>query len=201
MIEYNSLTEKQQKRYDRIVSIAEELMYKQGFYKLSLTELTKKLNVSRSTIYENFGSKEGLVEVIVKRYDQKIDVIIKEIVSDKKISSYDKFITIAEQLATSVEGKDSYRFLQDLKTHSPDLYAIYQKGRADREINCYKPLVDEGIKNGLFDKTLKPDFILQAYLKLAQMVCDTDIIEKSSITKSEAMVAIMKIFLNGAKKL
>ena len=54
MIDYNTLTEKQQKRYDRILLIAEDLMYQQGFYKLSLTDLTNKLRVIRSTIYDYF---------------------------------------------------------------------------------------------------------------------------------------------------
>lgn len=201
MIDYNTLTEKQQKRYDRILLIAEDLMYQQGFYKLSLTDLTNKLRVSRSTIYDYFGSKEGLIKVIVKRYDQAIDQAIQGISYDKTTSIYNRFLLVAKQLAKSVEGKDSFHFLSDLKTHSPDLYNLYQEGRKKREQFCYKPLVMEGIKKGLFDEKLKPDFILQTYLKLTQMVCDTDMIENSSINKTEAMEAIIKIFLNGAKKI
>jgi len=201
MIDYDLLTERQRKRYDRIVHTTEMLIYEQGFYKLSLTELTQKLNVSRSTIYENFGSKEGLIEAVVRRYDQRFDEALQKVLSNKKLSIRNKFIAVANQLTESIEGKNTYRFLTDLKTHLPDLYALYSEGRNRRVRYCYRPLVKEGFEKGIFDKSLKPDFILQTYLKLTQMICETDIIEKSSISKTEAMDTIIKIFLNGAKKI
>jgi AcrR family transcriptional regulator len=201
MIDLKNLTEKQLKRYERILNLAEELVYQNGFYKLSLTELTEHLKVSRSTIYDHFGSKEGLIEIIVDRYDKKLDEGLLEIVEAPWISTYDKFIKVAKQLAKSVEGRNSYRFLKDLQTHAPELYDTYLQGRKSRVEYCYKPLIKLGIKDQLFDPNLKPDFLLQTYLKLTQMVCDTDIVEKSSINKTEAMNTIIKIFLNGAKQL
>jgi len=91
--------------------------------------------------------------------------------------------------------------MNDLKIHTPHLNKKYEKGRKNRILKYYKPLIDQGIKEGFFDKKLKPDFLLQVYLKMGQMTGETDILEHSSVNKAEAMESLIKIFLNGAKKL
>ncbi len=201
MTTYDQLTPKQKTRYERILHLAENLVYQQGFYKLSLEELTKRLRVSRSTIYENFGSKEGLIEKIVERYDERLNSGLREIVNDDVMSTYDKFIAVSHQLAKSLEGKANYKFHHDLKIHAPHLYDKYVAGRERRVAYCYRPLVEQGVREGLFDKSLPTDFILQTYLKSSQIVCETNLLENSSVSKTEAMDIITRIFLNGAKNL
>ena len=74
MMEAQQLTQKQEIRLHRILASAEALMLSRGFYKLSLSDLTSELKISRSTIYEHFGAKEGLVEAVVDLYRKKITV-------------------------------------------------------------------------------------------------------------------------------
>lgn len=199
MIEYKQLSEKQQKRYDRIVTQTYDIVLSEGFYKLSLSELTDKLRVSRSTIYENFGSKEGLIEKIVERYDEQLNKGLMDIMHDKSLSSYERFMAISSQLAENSPSRNIYKFYNDLKIHLPELYNQYLQGRKKRIELVYLPLIQEGIKNKLFDKKIPKDFLLQSYLKSSQMVCETDMMENSKLSKMEAMNLMTKIFLNGAK--
>ena len=193
------MTEKQKKRYERILKHAYELVLNEGFYKISLTELTEKLRVSRSTIYENFGSKEGLIHKIVERYDLQLNKGLMDIMKDKKLSTYDRFLAISDQLADNSPNRNIYKFYNDLKIHLPELYEQYLVGRRKRIDNVYRPLIKEGIKKKLFDKNIPEDFLLQSYLKSSQMVCETDMMENSNLTKLEAMNLMTRIFLNGAK--
>lgn len=195
------LTDKQKARKDRILYNAELLFYKQGFYKLSITELTKLLHVSRSTIYENFGSKEGLVEAVVITFNDRLNTVLEDICKDKRLSTFNKFIKIANQQGQSIEGKECYKFMNDLKLHGPELYKFYTTERKTREKKYYKPLIKKGIREGLFDKKIDPDFLLQVYLNMGRMTGETDILEKSKLNKAEAMEALIKIFMNGSKKL
>lgn len=195
------MTEKQQKRYERMLKLTYEIVLDEGFYKLSLKDLTEKLRVSRSTIYENFGSKEGLIEKVVERFDEQLNQGLSEIMNDKTLSPYDRFLSIADQLAKNSPGRNSYKFYNDLKIHLPELYDKYLVGRAKRIENVYHPLIKEGIKKKLFDKNIPEDFLLQSYLKSSQMVCETDMMENSKLNKKEAMYLLTKIFLNGAKSI
>lgn len=198
MIDYNTLTEKQQKRYDRIIGIAEAMMYQQGFYKLSLTELTNKLAVSRSTIYEFFGSKEGLVEVIVNNISNNLNHSLSEIVKSKEISSSEKFIQLAQVQSQNLNA-NCYRLFNDLKIHMPHIFKQFEAGRKERESNGYKRLIEQGLKEGIFDQKYSKDFLVQLYLKMGQLTADTDILEYISLNKVEAMEAIIQVFLKGTK--
>ena len=195
------MTEKQLKRYKRMLHLTYDIVVNEGFYKLSLKDLTEKLRVSRSTIYENFGSKEGLIEKIVERHNELLDLGLEEVMNKENISTYDRFLSISKQLAENSPNRNSYKFYNDLKIHLPELYEKYLIGREKRIDRIYRPLIKEGIKNNLFDGSIPEDFLLQSYLKSSQVVCGTDMMEKSKLTKSEAMHVMTKIFLNGAKSI
>lgn len=199
MIDYKTLTEKQQKRYDRILLIAEDLMYQQGFYKLSLTDLTIKLKISRSTIYEYFDSKEGLAEKVIDRISERLNQTLDETVKNKTLGSYERFIQLAQAQSDNLNA-NCYHLLDDLKIHLPELYNKYEAGRINRKNNGYSKLIEQGIKEGLFDTKFDTDFLVQLYLKMGQLTGDTDILDHISMNKQEAMVAIIKVFLEGTKK-
>ncbi len=201
MINQKTLSEKQRKRYQRILEQSYDIVVNNGFYKLSLSDLTNQLRVSRSTIYENFGSKEGLIEKIAERYNEQLNHGLLEIMKEKKLSTFERFLAISDQLVVNSPSRNVYKFYNDLKIHLPELYEQYLVGRRDRIEQIYRPLIQEGIKAKLFDKSIPEDFLMQSYLKSSQMVCETDMLENSSLSKTEAMNLTVKIFLNGAKQL
>ncbi len=200
MIAYQSLTEKQQNRYDRILQMAEALIYENGFYNLSLTDLTQKLKVSRSTIYENFGSKEGLVEKVVENLTLKLNTGLDAVIQNTKLNTKQKFIQVARNQSESLDA-NCFKLLEELKIHSPKLYKEFEEGRKEREKNGYSLLIEQGINEGIFDKSLPKDFLLQLYLKMGQLLSDTNLMNHISFNKAEAMDTIIKVFLNGTNKI
>ncbi|MFK7757978.1 MAG: TetR/AcrR family transcriptional regulator [Flavobacteriales bacterium] len=199
MIDYTTLTGKQQKRYDRIVHTAEDMMYQQSFYKISLSELTNALSVSRSTIYEYFDSKEGLIETVVNTISDRLNNSLTEIVGDDDMNIHDKFIQLAKAQSLNLNA-NCYRLLNDLKTHMPHIYAKFHKGRNEREQNGYRKLIEQGIKEGVFASHYDKDFLVQLYLKMGQLTGDTDILDQIRMNKLETMETIINVFLKGTKK-
>ena len=61
------------KQYDRIELLdrAVELFRRQGFNGTTTAELVDELGVNRKSMYAEFGSKQGLFEAALERYDQK----------------------------------------------------------------------------------------------------------------------------------
>lgn len=199
MSDVEKLSKKQIRRYRRVLNLAEELVYENGFYKLSVADLTEKLRVSRSTIYDYFGSKEGLVEVIVDRLNDRLDNEMKLVLQKENLTVAEKFLAIAQQQGSVLKGKQEQKLLSELKAHLPELHQKLVKGRQKRKAVGYKPLILKGIEEGLFDPKLKQEFILELYLNMARLVSDTDILVKSGMQKAEANRLIIEIFLNGCK--
>ena len=63
----------ERKQYDRIELLdkAVELFRLQGFNGTSTAELVAELGVNRKSMYAEFGSKQGLFEAALERYDQR----------------------------------------------------------------------------------------------------------------------------------
>ena len=61
------------KQYDRteLLDRAVELFRNQGFHGTSTAELVAELGVNRKSMYAEFGSKQGLFEAALERYDEK----------------------------------------------------------------------------------------------------------------------------------
>ena len=61
------------KQYDRmeLLDRAVELFRLQGFNGTSTADLVDELGVNRKSMYAEFGSKQGLFEAALDRYDQK----------------------------------------------------------------------------------------------------------------------------------
>ena len=61
------------KQYDREVLLdrAVELFRRKGFHGTSTADLVSELGVNRKSMYAEFGSKQGLFEATLERYDEK----------------------------------------------------------------------------------------------------------------------------------
>ena len=61
------------KQYDRteLLDRAVELFRRQGFNGTSTAELVAELGVNRKSMYAEFGSKQGLFEAVLERYDHE----------------------------------------------------------------------------------------------------------------------------------
>lgn len=191
------LTDKQTQRKERILQAASDWFFAEGFYKVSLHDLVARLRISKSTIYEFFGSKEGLVEAAIDRLGAQLEARLDELVGARDKSVQQRILEIAEfqgEVAKNVGNK----FFTELKIHSPLLWDKYQERRNVRVEKYYAKLIDEGREQGIFDPALDKDFVLQLYLKMSEMVSYTDIMEHVPMTKPQTYKALIKVFLRGA---
>lgn len=186
-------------RRERILHTAEIIFFRDGFYKVTLEELVSTLRISKSTIYELFGSKEGLVECIVDRLNDKLEHRLRDICEDGDLDVEGKILRIAEYQGEIAKDLRN-RFMEDLKLHSPILWEKYAERRQFRIQTYYKDIIHEGIRNGLFREDLGEEFILQLYLKMSEIVSYSDIMDHLPMTKPQAYKAIIKVFVDGTRK-
>ncbi len=192
------LSEKQERRRERILDVAESHIYKNGFYKLSLDDLVQKLRISKSTIYENFGSKEGLVESVVERFEDKMESELESLVFNDDRSVAERLLSVA-QFQGRIVIELTNKFLNDLEIHTPHLWEMHLKRKAIRREGYYRKLIQEGFETGVFDKDLDQEFVLRLYMEMSGIVCTSDIIDHISMNRTEAYEQIISIFLMGTK--
>ncbi|MCG8525738.1 MAG: TetR/AcrR family transcriptional regulator [Opitutales bacterium] len=93
------------KAYDRdhILIIARELFWQKGYAGASLLDLTKEMEVSKSTFYNAFESKDELYKICLENYGREFvrEMIQKVAVKDWVLPSLRKYF---ENIATENEG-------------------------------------------------------------------------------------------------
>ena len=60
---------------ERILDAARSLFAEAGFHGVGLEEVARRADVSRKTVYYQFGSKRGLLEAVVTDVEQRADLV------------------------------------------------------------------------------------------------------------------------------
>ena len=55
----------------RVVAAAREMFTEDGFHQVSLDAVARRADVARGTVYHQFGSKVGLLEAVVRDFEQR----------------------------------------------------------------------------------------------------------------------------------
>lgn len=188
----------QDQRKQRIMKAAEQIFLKDGFHKSSLNELVAQLHISKSTIYEYFGSKNGLIAILAEQMSDQFDSRLQEISRDKSRKVEERMLEIAMFQGDIARGVQS-KFIGELKLYQPEVWERYLERRAYRIKNHYEVLIQEGVDSGLFNPAYSKEFLLQLYLKMSDLISNTDIMEHLSISRREAYELIFSVYLKGTK--
>lgn len=136
---------------NNIVEKATNLFIQNGLHSVSMDEVALYSGISKKTLYENFQSKELLVNTVVQQIILKISKFIRlcadispnAITEMENISSY--AIGLPEML-TPV-------FMRDLKKYYPEAYVQLRIFRN----NSIMPFIQTCLQRGMEEEVFRPD--------------------------------------------
>jgi AcrR family transcriptional regulator len=137
-----------EERKTEIMNAALELFMKQGFAETSVSRIVKKVGVAQGTFYNYFQSKKQiLLEIIDRRFIDKLIQAIKPIVDNPELGALEKLERIARtELEVSLEQ------LPDIqKIKNSDLFRRTFSQTVMRYVPLVAEVVQQGVDEGLFD--------------------------------------------------
>ena len=157
---------KERPKYRQIIDAAVEVIAQNGFHASQVSKIAKKANVADGTIYLYFKNKEDiLVSVFREKMGTFISKTTEAIKSDEKAT--DKLLTLIrmhyEQLS-----KNPYLAIVtqlELRQSKPEL-----RKEINEVFKSYLDIIDEIVKQGIEEKTIRHDINLQL---VRQMVFGT----------------------------
>jgi len=158
------------KKYSDLLSTGRELFWKHGFRRVSIAEICSKAGVSKMTFYKYFTGKTELAKAVFAAEVEKglqefrtvmqSDVPVKEKVSAMLLYKLERTRNVSRE------------FLQDFYLgQEPDLKQFVD----DTTQRAWFELLSEyryAQKNGIFRDDFKPEFLLLALTKLAELLDD-----------------------------
>lgn len=176
----------------RIIEGAIEETGEKGI-KFTMSDLARRLGVSKRTLYENFDSKEALIDAIVERFfyvmKEKEEIILK----DSNLNTLEKLKAIAMILPNDPKLMYISKFYE-MKQYYPK-----QWNKVGEWLNKWEPestLIEEGIRSGQLRK-VNPIVFRKIVIESMMSLVERSFLMKNDITLKEALHGMVDIMLHG----
>jgi len=187
----------------KIVLTALELFVRNGYHATSITDIMKRVGLTKGSFYAHFKSKGDMLLLMIERYRARyLDEVIRIAAEaegnaldklNRCISFHARFVSEHENLCVfltflTAELKADVDFEPMLKA----VYRDYQK--------FVSGIIRQGINQGLVDNTTDPDLAALTFMALHDGVLHQWILNKSLIDGKEYVKTFRKLFMSGLKK-
>ena len=136
---------------NNIVEKATTLFIQNGLHPVSMDDIASWSGISKKTLYENFQSKEMLVNTIVQQIISKVSKYIR-VCTDispnaiKEMANFSSYILDLTEILTPA-------FIRDLKKYYPETHLQLRLFR----INSITPFIQRCLQRGIEEEVFRPD--------------------------------------------
>jgi len=178
----------------KVLSYAQERFFKEGFYKITMDEISKELSMSKSTLYKHFPSKMEVLEeaifLLVSSVKGRISAAIAS--SDNAV---DKFVTVIRVLTATIT-KFSDKFMSDLQHHAPHIWLRVDETRKKLLYENISKIIIQGQKEKLIHE-YPPELIITLITGGIRGVVNPQFLIATRFSYDDAIHYAFKILLNG----
>jgi len=179
---------------EKILRYAQEKFHKEGFYKTSMDEIAKDLQISKKTIYKYYPSKEKLVEHVVTDGltcdSTDIDAIVN---SDENVVI--KFVKITNLNCQRI-GRFSEKYFRDLQVHTPHVWQLVDEFRIKKIRQTLVKLIEQGKEDKLVEN-YPVEIIITAMVATIRTVMTAEFTSTTNLTLQEAFRHTIDMLMNG----
>ena len=166
----------------------------EGFYKTTMDEIARDLQMSKKTIYKHFDSKEELLENVCGMRMNLMEEFLDE-VAESNDDAITKFLKIIHK-QKSMSMNCSPVWFRDLEIHAPHLSKEFAKVRQEKVTMIMSKLLEQGKKEKVVEH-VPVDIIITALNGAIEAVTHADFVLNSKYSFHEAMRITAEIFFNG----
>ncbi len=162
----------------------------EGFSSISINEIAADLNVSKKTIYKEFGSKHKLIETTIMGMLNEAYYNVLYIVSNES-PFVEKFYTIFDTVKENLKAFDDISLAELKRTHTK-IWIKVARFRKYNIIPLLRLLITSGIKKGVLN-----DYPIELYLKLIYGAI-SEVTKRNAKPIAGELDQLLKIILSGA---
>ena len=180
---------------ERIIEQAMQMFVTQGIKSVRMDDIAQQLGVSKRTLYELFGDKEGLLYLAMDRYFEKTRLERSASCADAR--------NVLEAMFMVLGGvMDNAEVIQRLMNNLLKFYpAVYQKMASEgaaKSRRDLKEMLELGIADGLFVETFNLELAISLlYYTASAITVRKDLMLPEGMPEREAFVQIVSNFFRG----
>jgi len=174
----------------RIRDAAMQAFMEHGIKAVKMDDISKKLSVSKRTVYEIYGDKEELVYECVTHYDQEKQKYLSDYASKHHVID---IVMEAYRLKAQEVHKINPAFYQDIM-HYPQVEQYIRQER-ERVRNDLQKFMLRGVKEGFFREDVNYDIIVHLFDAMGQYIVTNRLLQQYRL--EELFVNFFMVALRG----
>jgi AcrR family transcriptional regulator len=179
---------------NRILMAAAEEMNIRGI-KFTMSDLAKRLNVSKTSLYEHFSSKNELVHNILTTAIQDVRNQEEAISNNSELSIAEKIPALLKVAPTVFGPINNYRLYDELQHHYPDEFQMLKSFRG-KQLNRLLSLIAQGIENNAV-RPIDMKVLRQLVVSAMNDLFTYHFLSESNMTFPDALSAMSDIIVYG----
>ena len=144
--------------FDRaqVLEKVKHLFWDKGFNGTSMQDLVDVTGLNRSSLYNSFGNKKALYELVLAQYQEEGNLFFEEALSQKD-NAFEAISLVFNALTTSIikdiEGKGCFNMNCTTELSRTDIgIRAFLTSRQEHTISVFKNLVEKGQQQGVINK-------------------------------------------------
>lgn len=180
---------------EEIVQTAENLFLAYGVRSVTMDDISKKLAISKKTIYQHYRDKDEIVCRVTQRFLEREKKMVLEI-KDKAQDAIHELILISKYLREHLQNVNP-SVLFDLQKYHRGAWSIYLKFKEKVFLNAVEETLARGIKEEVFRENINIQVLAILRVEEIQMLFDSDIFPRDKFNFKEVQMQLFEHFTRG----
>lgn len=177
---------------ERIIEQAMHMFVSQGIKSVRMDDIAQQLGVSKRTLYELFGDKEGLLYLAMDRYFEKKRIERAAVCAHARNVLEAMFMVLGGVMDNA---EVIQRLLNNLRKFYPAVHDKMTREGTAKSRRDLQEMLEKGIADGLFVDTINLDLAISVlYYTASAITVRKDLILPAGMTEREAFVQIISNF-------
>lgn len=144
-----------------VLEKVKDLFWNKGFNGTSMQDLVDVTGLNRSSLYNSFGNKQALFEIVFKQYQEDTKSVFQNAIKNKENpldAIHSIFKSILDLILEDVEGKGCFNL--NCKTelsHTDGPIKAILKHSEEKTLHLFSDLIKEGQQQALINKKDTPE--------------------------------------------
>ena len=167
----------------------------QGIKSVRMDDIAQQLGVSKRTLYELFGDKEGLLYLAMERYSERNRQRWTEITVNAHNVLEAMFMVLSEVMD---KAEVCSRMMDNLKKFYPVVYDKLMREGMSKNRRDLRGMLEQGIVDGLFIDNINIDLAISVlYYTSSAVVTRKELMLPPGMAERDAFVQIISTFFRG----
>jgi len=180
---------------EQIAQAAESLFLSYGVRSVTMDDISKKLAISKKTIYQYYRDKDEIVCLVTERVMEREQHQINQI-KNEATDAIHELILITNYIRQHSQNINP-SVLFDIQKYHRNAWEIYIKFKESVFLNSLTDTLKRGVAEGFFRKEINIDVLAILRLEQVQMAYDEEVYARNKFDFREVQIQLFKHFVYG----